>query len=303
MKTPRVGLVLGIVALSSTSLLRAWDSHGHQVVTLEAVELLAGELPEFLQEDRNQLAWDSIEPDLMRNDALPHLRDREAPDHYLNVELLRGGELPETRADFLRSIDRPGTDTGVEQVGALPFAIVEATQRLTLAFALYRQQPSSRHLQAKAIINAAHLAHYAEDLCQPLHTTIHYDGRAVEGGSSPYTGIHQQVDRLIGRLEPQEEVSFEGLEPRELEPLFAAVIEELERSHSQVERLYGLEEDLVALEAGGEPSSELRSFTRERFRAAVLFSASLILTAWQDSEALHLPDWGLPDPAPGLHPR
>ncbi len=46
--------------------------------------------------------------------------------------------------------------------------------------------------------------------------------------------------------------------PQVLKPIFPAVVEELERSHAEVDRVYQLEGDLVALEAGGEPSAGLR---------------------------------------------
>ncbi|NHZ73014.1 MAG: hypothetical protein GWP16_00885 [Nitrospirae bacterium] len=289
------GLALGVVALMSTCPLLAWHAEGHRITTFEAVTLLAEELPQFLQDGRDQMAWDSIDPDLMCNRSLPQLRDRESPDHYLDLELLQGGGLPDTRSKFLEHIASPEVGMGIEKVGGLPYAVVEATQRLTLAFAQVRHQPADEHLQAKVMLYAAQLAHYAADLCQPLHTTIHHDGRALEDYSSPYTGIHQQVDALIGRLKPQAEIRGE---PLVLKPIFPAVVEELKRSHAEVDRVYQLEGDLALLEAGGEPSAELRSWTRDRYRASVLFTASLILTAWRESADLQIPDWGLPEQPP-----
>lgn len=298
MKALRAGLALGVVALASTSHLHAWLAEGHRITTSEAVTLLADELPDFLQDGRNQIAWDSIDPDLMRNHSLPQLRDREAPDHYMNLELLQGGRLPDSRSGFLEQIASQRVRMGVEVVGTLPFAVVESTQRLTLAFAQVRHQPADVHLQAKAMHYAAQVAHYAEDLCQPLHTTIHHDGRAVQKVESPQTGIHQQMDALIGRLQPQDEVRLEPIETSVLRPIFPAVVEELERSHSEVDRVYALEHDLEILEAGGEASEGLRSLTRDRYRASVLFTASLIRTAWRESADLQIPDWGLPEQPP-----
>ena len=101
MKALRAGLALGVVALASTSHLHAWLADGHRITTSEAVTLLADELPEFFQDGRDQMAWDSIDPDLMRNHSLPQLRDREAPDHYMNLELLQGSSLPDFRSEFL----------------------------------------------------------------------------------------------------------------------------------------------------------------------------------------------------------
>jgi hypothetical protein len=295
MKALRWGLVLGVVALGSTSGLHGWLAEGHRITTFEAVTLLGDELPAFLQESRDLIAADSPDPDMMRNRALPQLRDREAPDHYLDLELLQGVEFPETRSEYLKHLASPEMASGVERVGALPYAVVEAAQRLMVAFAQVRRRPDDVHLQAKAMFYVSQLSHYAADLCQPLHTTIHHDGRALEDLSSPQTGIHLQVDALIERLRPQESVRQESLRPTRLAPLLPAVVEELKRSHAEVERVYRLEADLAVLEAGGEPSAELLSLTRDRYRAAILFTANLILTAWQDSAELRLPDWEFPE--------
>lgn len=298
MKVLRSWLTLGVVALASTSLVEAWDADGHRITAYAAVGLLAEEVPEFLQGDREQLAWVSLDPDLMRMPKLPQLRDSEAPNHYLDLERLRGRQLPETRTELSRLIAMQEAEMQIDTVGRLPYSVVEATQSLTLAFAQVRYQPSNEHLHAKVRIYAAQLAHYSTDLCQPLHTTIHHDGRAQQNLESPQTGIHQQVDSLIGRLRPQDEIRGEPLVPRMLKPIFPAVVEELERSHAQVDRVYELEGDLVPLESGGEPSARLRSWTRDRYRASVLFTASLILTAWRDSADLQIPAWGLPEQAP-----
>jgi len=298
MKVLRLTLALGVVALTSGSRLQAWSAVGHRTTTVHAVKLLSGELPGFLQENLDQLAWDSIDPDLMRNYDLPQLREREGPDHYLDLELLENEQLPETRSEFLRLLGSRKADLTLDQVGALPYSVVEVTQRLTLAFAQHRRQPADEHLQAKAVINAAYVAHYAADLCQPLHTTIHHDGRALQDYSSPHTGIHRQVDALIERLRPPAAVNDERLEPRLLKPLFPAVVEELMRSHAALERLYDLEDDLEVLEAGGQPSDRLVALTLDRYRASVRFTSSLILTAWRESADLQIPEWGLPDQSP-----
>ena len=108
----------------------------------------------------------------------------------------------------------------------------------------------------------------------------------------------KQMDALIGRLQPQDETGLEPLEPVVLQPILPAVVAELKRSHSDVDRVYELEHDLETLEAGGEASDGLRSLTRDRYRASVLFTASLILTAWRESADLRIPDWGLPEQPP-----
>ena len=64
-------------------------------------------------------------------------------------------------------------------------------------FLAHRKWPYEPHIRDKCLVYAVNPAHYATDLCQPPHTTIHYDGRAQEDGSSPHTGIRQRVDGLL----------------------------------------------------------------------------------------------------------
>jgi len=135
---------------------------------------------------------------------------------------------------------------------------------------------------------AGFVAHYAQDLCQPLHTTVHYDGRARRDGSSPRTGIHRQVDGLL------QSVSLEALDIADrqpLKPLFPAVVEAFGDSHSQVDRVYELADELADLDESGRVESELLNFAQGRYRRAVCFTADLIHTAWQLSSSVDLPEW------------
>ena len=72
------------------------------------------------------------------------------------------------------------------------YAVAEWTEKLALAFAQHRRWPENTLVQAECLLTAASLAHYAQDLCQPLHTSVHFDGRALEGGKSPRSGIHEK---------------------------------------------------------------------------------------------------------------
>ncbi len=124
--------------------LQAWHAEGHRITTVDAVTLLSEELPRFLQDGRDQMAWDSIDPDLMRNRGLPQLRDREAPNHYLDLELLpRSESYPIREASFSEYLASQEVEPGCRVSRyACPIAVVEATQRLTLAFAQVRRQPA-----------------------------------------------------------------------------------------------------------------------------------------------------------------
>lgn len=288
--------VLILAAAWSATPAVAWLVDGHQIITLDAVAALPGSLPLFFSEGAVAISEASVDPDLHRPRSMVQLRDRETPEHYLDLERLEGREIPTTRSEHLRLVDwmaaEPGGGRvrGISSVGTLPFSITEGLQRLTVAFAEHRRWPSDPHIQAKILVYAGLLAHYAGDLCQPLHTTIHHDGRAGEDGTSPRTGIHRRVDGLPTRVDLDRERIVAETELRIYPDGFAGVVAELLESHALVDRVYEL--DGAAGQADSrEVSEEMALLTAERYAAAVRFVGSLFLSAWQDSASFELPDW------------
>jgi hypothetical protein len=244
----------------------------------------------------------SVQPDLMRPRELPQLRAIESPRHYIDLERLQDHELPRERWRYLRLLTRIATtgsgpwrpEGDVSQVGTLPYAIVEDTQRLAALFAQLRVRPDDPDLLSMAAQQAGFLAHYAQDLCQPLHTTVHHDGRARADGSSPHTGIHHQIDVLLESVSWEDKQASER-PPQVLDPLFPGVLATLEESHSQVDRVYAL---VDASQQRG-----LAEFARQRWNRAVGFTVDLIRTAWVLSGTLELPGWAAGAGPPGASPR
>jgi hypothetical protein len=198
MKLSRILLTVTALAVASATL-HAWYAKGHRAADAMALRSLPKELPEFF---RNGLElMDNVVPDpdtFTRPIAPPQLHDAEALNHYFDVEPLANEKLPPTRYEFLELCFRRKLQPS--KVGLLPYVVVEGTQRLSVVFAEYRRAPRDKNVQAKCLVYAALLAHYAQDLCQPLHTTVDYDGRVKADGSSPHTGIHAKIDRLLGQL-------------------------------------------------------------------------------------------------------
>ena len=134
--------------------LSAWTSDSHRRFSTGAGEILdAVDIP--LGEDSwAQIVEASIQPDLMRPRELPQLRDREAPEHYLDWELLRGRQLPPTRSEYIKLlaalVQEPDSTVSrkwtMETFGTVPYAVVEGTQRLAVAFAQLRRRPDDPHM-------------------------------------------------------------------------------------------------------------------------------------------------------------
>ena len=176
-----------------------WWSDSHGILTRASVLAVPEELPPFFRQGGNVAAHCSIDPDLAQNRAAPHLIHTEKPEHYLNVEMLDGQELPGKRYAYLTLCINQGVRPS--KSGLLPYAVAEWTEQLAVAFAEYRRWPEVAAVQHKCMVYAGWLAHYAQDMCQPLHLTIHHHGRLTAGGGSPRSSIHEKMDSLVERLE------------------------------------------------------------------------------------------------------
>ncbi len=261
-----------------------WWAEGHALITRAAVQILPAEMPAFFRQGAEHVARISPEPDAERNQALPHLRSASRGEHFLDLELLAGRPLPAQRYEFIRLCAEAGLDPA--QVGTVPYAVVEWTEKLALAFAQHRRWPENTLVQSQCLIAAGQLAHYAEDLCQPLHATVHYDGRALEGGKSPRSGIHEKVDALPEKLQLDPIELAKGQPLATGDSLMPAILAQLHASNALVDSVYALEGELDNLE-----SPRVRAFAEDRARAAALFTASLYLRAWRLSAAIELPEW------------
>ena len=273
-----------------------WLIGGHRSITLDAVAALPDSVPGFFRAGAVAIAEASIDPDVHRPRSLAQLRDGETPEHYLDLELLEGRPIPATRSEHLSLVAwlaaEPGGGRvrGISSVGTLPYSVTEGLQRLTVAFAEHRKWPDDVNVQAKIKVYAGLLAHYAADLCQPLHTTLDHDGRAREDGSSPHTGIHRWVDGLPTEVDLDREAIVEATRLRVLEEGIADVVAELLASHGRVDPVYELSRDGAAMEDIELPVALVELIT-ERYGSSVRFVGSLFLTAWETSEDLVLPDW------------
>ena len=297
-------LLLALVAAAPAN---AWFTPGHAMVARAAVARLPASVPAFFRDGAWAVGEASVDPDVMKHRDTPEARAAEEPEHYLDWEMLGGTPLPGSRWDYIALLHERRISP--RTIGTLPYAIEEYLERLTLAFAEHRRFPDDPYIAQRALMYAGYLAHYGGDMVQPLHTSIHHDGRALADGSSPRTGIHQLVDGLLEKAPIDPAALTRDLPVRELTDPWAAVLAEMTSSHALVDRVYELEPQLREADATGTWAPPVVAFTEERFRATASFLASLFYTAWQRSAAIELPPWHQrqPEPKPGaviiLKPR
>ena len=282
-------LMAGTVLIAAVCPARGWHGPGHERATLRAAGMLPADTPAFFVEGADTIAHCAKDPDLFRKPlAGEQAHAAEAPQHYFDRELLDGTPISPTREDFIQGCAAKGIKPSA--IGFVPYATAEWTQRLTVALAEHRKWPNNPHIQHKCLVYAGLLSHYAQDLCQPLHTTIHYNGRANPDGTSPRSGIHVKVDALLQKLEPAE-LPAGTAEATAFDDLMSGVLEELRKSHRLVDRVYELEGLLPALDAPLPSDPDVRQFVAERLNSAALFTARLYATAWRDSADVELPAW------------
>jgi hypothetical protein len=263
-----------------------WYISTHRTLTRAAVRNLPPKtVPGFFRDASKSVARCAYDLDIERNAAVPALRDAEGPEHFIDLELLKGAPLPPTRYEYLKLVQTKRQNA--KYVGTLPYALLEWTDRLTMAFAEYRKTPADEGSRAKCIVCAGVLAHYAEDACMPLHATIDYDGRATADGSSPKSGFHDAVDGMLEALRVDVDAACAGFRPEPFADVFAAVVAQCKQSNAAVDGLYRLEEPVMK----GESTPETAALAKELAARAVLFTQRLFLTAWKNSEKVSLPDF------------
>jgi hypothetical protein len=260
------------------------------------LELAGPQLPAFFTANADAIAHVSLDSDAFTRPIAPEeLHEAEASEHYFDLELLGGQPIPPTRYAFIDFCATRGLKPN--EVGLLPYAIQEWTQRLTVALAEHRKWPDDPAIQAKCLVYAGLLAHYAADGCQPLHLTIHWGGRALADGSSPRSGIHNRLDALPAKLGLSPKELAEGLAAQPFSELFPAILAEIDRSRRWIDRVYELEAQLPPMDSDQVLTAEVAELAQDRMRAAAVFVASLYLTAWQDSRRIELPSWHRAFPA------
>ena len=278
------GILLFSVLL--TTPVWAWWGGGHDILTQASVKALPEDMPEFFRSAEKMIAHCVYDPDISKDRGTPHARQAEYGEHYIDVELLKDHPMPEGREAHIKLCAELGL--APRAVGTLPYALAEWTERLALAFAEYRKWPDNPMIQHKCFLYAGFLSHYAQDMCQPLHLTIHFDGIVQEDGSKLHRGIHEKVDSAIEilKLDPSELAKAQHIEA--VGDLMPAIVKQIKAGYGLVDSVYALVEDWQDLK---NPTPALLDFTNDRARESVRWTASLYLTAWKLSEDIKLPGW------------
>jgi hypothetical protein len=283
-------MMVGVLILSLVTTGSAWHLGGHHILTLAAVASLPVELPAFFREGAPTIAHMSLDPDMGKHKGTPFVRAAEYPEHFLDREMLKADTLPESRYAFIKLCYE--YKVAPEKIGLVPYALGEWTERLAVAFGEHRKWPDNPHIKMKCLVYAGFVAHYAEDMCQPLHLTIHYNGRVSADGTVAQKGIHGKVDGLIGFFKMSPEILAKNQNIVALENLMPDILSQFDAGFALVDHVYDMGERIPNYdEEGWDKDQEIIHFAVDRARESVRFTAQLYLTAWHLSETLTFDDY------------
>lgn len=201
-------IIVLVAVLCAPSLTSAWWPRGHATITDAAVQATP-EVPGFFKAGAAHIAHMTADPDVARNWGTPLASAAEHGEHYIDIEMLEGRELPARRYEFIDLCYELGIKP--PHVGLVPYAVSEWTERLALAFAEHRKWPDNPVIKSKCLTIAGNVAHYAQDMTQPLHLTIHFNGRpdpdkTLDEGDTIY-GSFQAIDgkgEVVPGAEPED---------------------------------------------------------------------------------------------------
>jgi hypothetical protein len=290
------GIVVSAM-LAGSPAAEAWTGEGHSLATGLAVSWVHSAVPQFLSQGAGTICHCSIDPDLFKSQAdCNALYAAEYPDHFFDLEYFTDRTLPRDRAAFtswcLNHHQWPF------KVGTVPYAVTEWTYRLAAALAEHRLRPQDPAIQAKCLVYAGLLSHYAQDMAMPLHATADYDGRAAANGDSPHTGIHTKADALLAKVTLSTAARNDPGSLAPFEDVLGACLAQLRESHSQVDRLYAMEGALPDVNSPMAQGGSVETFARERLRVSAQFTARLLATAWDKSRSVEIPAWYARDRGP-----
>ena len=272
-----------------------WGNEGHSAINRVAAEKLPSDMPAFLRNAADQLAYIAPEPDRWRQISELALKRSQEPDHFIKLELIKGMDLPPDRYSFYRALaelreQTPGHPEELlpEHVGMQPYAAIEVYERLVVAMREYRramvEHDSPAFAEANAIFYAGWLGHYVGDGANPMHTTVNYDGWVGPNpkGYTTSSTVHWKMEGVFvaANMRKLQFADLVPAQPQLLRNPFHDYMQYLNDSHSYVEEAYQLEK------AGGfegQGSAASRDFIRQRLAAGATMLRNMWYTAWIQS--------------------
>jgi len=177
-----VAMVVAVVGLS-TPKANAWWRLGHEQITEGAVSHLPGGLQGFFQSNLATIkTYSGDEP-------------VQPPAHWIDIDLYADWPATPIIRDPVQAYDTYGPGL-MEEAGMAPWAVAGHTEELSGQMLAATTAQDWQDL----LVTAGELAHYIEDLHNPLHLTKNYDGQDTgnDGIHARYEGfmVYAYMDQL-----------------------------------------------------------------------------------------------------------
>jgi hypothetical protein len=285
-------IVVALVLLPT--LAPSWGDVGHTTINRVTAEKVPSNMPSFLKAASSRIGWEGPEPDRWRSNLEMPLNAAQAPDHFINLEIVDWlRPLPPDRYRFIQAVyehraQHPQSNVPQpEKIGFQPYITIEVFDRLKVAFREYRHAQAAGHstadAEANAIFYAGWLGHYVGDGSNPMHTSIQYNGWVGPNPKSYSTAhdVHSKMETVFVNANPEvTHIADLVSTPRHLDHPFEDYISYLRESNSKVERAYALEK-FHGFDGHG--TAESREFIRQQLGRGSQMLLNMWYTAWVDS--------------------
>lgn len=288
----RTALALAFLFAASNAF--AWGEAGHLMSNEAATLTLPSDMPSFFYRAFPQLVWFGPQPDRLLHTSGPSFDAVDAPDHFLNYEMVAGLPLTPDRYQYLHVIESSGrlAHLGVSNStpGFSPWRIAEMSDRLTGLFREWRNSaPRSaerRAIEDDIVVTAGVLGHFVADAANPLHDTYNYNGwlDANPNGYANDCQIHARFESdFVARSVVVNDIVAKVAPPVLRTDYFATALDFIKSSNTLVERVYQLDKQGAFSEIA-RPSLEGKAFATDRLAAGSSLLRDLWWSAWRNSE-------------------
>ncbi len=286
----RILLAVALLTLSSNAF--AWGEAGHLMSNEAATLSLPAGMPLFFYRSFPELVWLGYQPDRLHN-AGPSFEPTNAPDHFLNEEMVEGLDLPLDRYKYLALLYSSGrlAHLGVSNTepGFSPWRVAEMSELLTAEFRQWRfsapDSPERTAIEGEIISTAGVMGHFVADEANPLHDTVNYNGwvMANPNGYANDCQIHARFEtNFVSRAITTPDITARVAPPVLRTDYFETALAFIRSSQSLVEELYGLDKR-GAFDPIASPSAEGKRFAAGRLAAGSSLLRDLWWSAWQNS--------------------
>lgn len=274
----------------------AWGGKGHQIQAQTALRALPADVPAFFREAVHEMTYLISEPDRWRTSEQPGLTETAGPNHTTKWEIVPK-PLPANRHQFLIQLAKEGKldpPAEVREYGTAAYGVQEWAEMLTAAFRRWRALPESteaertqkRQMERSILFIAGVAGHWATDVTQPMHASIHLagwhssvpnpqgykDNRIHRRYETEYVEAAISLEDVTALMDDKPRLLGDWL--REAEKVIAA-------SNSHIEQIY-IWDKKTPFGSGKEPKAAA-AFTAARLADGARFLRDLWYTAWMRS--------------------